>query len=132
VQTAELELTAGPPAVAGARRWVSSLCTAWGVEEVDAVTLLVSEVVTNAVRHGRGPVHLRLQHPESRVRVEVSDASTDLPERREADGCAEHGRGLLLLSELAQRWGVERRAQEGKTVWFEVADDPGQRLSPAG
>jgi anti-sigma regulatory factor (Ser/Thr protein kinase) len=85
------------------------------------VELLASEVIANAVLHGRGPVTVGLERSDHLVRVEVSDTSADLPALQPSeDLLAERGRGFLLVDRVASRWGFERRQGDGKTVWFEV------------
>jgi len=79
--------------------------------------LLVSELVTNAVRYSRGEVTLRLVNERSLV-CEVLDGSDALPRLRQANGDDEHGRGLQVVRQLAKRWGA-RRTATGKVVWCE-------------
>lgn len=81
--------------------------------------LLVSEAVTNAVVHGSGTAALSVQTAGAVVRVEVHDDAPGRPLRREADTGSPGGRGLLLLDEVADRWGVVE-GRVGKTVWFEL------------
>ena len=84
----------------------------------DAVALVVSELVTNAVVHGRGDVTLDVVLAPDLVRVEVTDADPLMsPARPVTEG--DTGRGLLLVSRVAQRWGV-RRQSTGKVVWADV------------
>ncbi|MEU1601002.1 ATP-binding protein [Streptomyces sp. NPDC005708] len=91
----------------------------WGLEGlVDGVKLIVSELVTNAVRHGTGPIRLRLiQHQV--LTVEVTDADFRSPRPRNARTVDEHGRGLFLVAQLSSRWGT-RPAQDGKVVRAEA------------
>jgi anti-sigma regulatory factor (Ser/Thr protein kinase) len=84
---------------------------------VPTVELLVSELVTNAVMHTTGPISIRLLL-QTDIRCEVIDSSRTLPVRAEADLLDEQGRGLLLVDELARRWGTQTRPG-GKLVWFE-------------
>ena len=88
--------------------------------DADALALLVSEVATNALLHGRGDVRLSVLRDDGRLRVEVADGSNRLPERREAGDDAQGGRGLALLEELSDRWGVQVLPEQGKVVWFEL------------
>lgn len=88
-------------------------------ELIQDAALLVSEVVANAIRHGSGQVQLEIECHPGGVRIEVSDSSSILPQRRASPWHAEGGRGILLLDELASAWGVER-TWSGKTVWFEL------------
>ncbi|CAM5588861.1 hypothetical protein SCYAM73S_05117 [Streptomyces cyaneofuscatus] len=82
-------------------------------------TLLVSEVVTNAVRYAERPVTLRLLRTDI-LRCEVGDDSPQLPRQRRARETDEGGRGLFLVNRLARRWGATRLST-GKVVWFEMA-----------
>lgn len=86
----------------------------------DEVTLLVSELASNAVRHASTPFTVSMQCDGSTVRVEVADHDPALPVRQNPAAQAVTGRGLLIVEALANRWGVEPSA-DGKTVWFEVA-----------
>ncbi|OKK17695.1 hypothetical protein AMK16_20050 [Streptomyces sp. CB00455] len=113
------DLSSDPSVVAQARRNATEQLTAWGLEEAAFVTeLLVSELVTNAIRYGRPPIQLRLIHQSSTLICEVSDASNTAPHMRRARIFDENGRGLLLIAQLAQRWGT-RHAPIGKTIWAE-------------
>ena len=87
---------------------------------IDDVALVVSELVTNAVLHGAGDITLHLTVEQSTVHVEVIDADPVTPEAVEIAPDAESGRGLLLVSKVAKRWGVEP-AGTGKVVWAELA-----------
>ncbi|QWZ10093.1 ATP-binding protein [Nocardioides panacis] len=86
-------------------------------ESVEVVLLLVSELVTNAVRHGSGPVGLHVAWGNGTVRVEVHDQSPEWPVVRAVDRDALDGRGLILVDGLATGWGV-MAGKPGKTVWF--------------
>lgn len=86
---------------------------------VEIARLLVSEVATNAVRHGAGRPLLRVEVTPARLRVEVSDGARGTLTVPDQVELAEGGRGLLLVDTLASRWGVEE-GDEGKTVWFEL------------
>lgn len=86
---------------------------------MDLVTLLVSELVTNAVLHARCDFEVHVESGHHLVRIEVSDGSTLTPTIREHDDDAMTGRGLALVEQLASSWGVTRH-DGGKTVWFEV------------
>ncbi|HUD80296.1 MAG TPA: SpoIIE family protein phosphatase [Streptosporangiaceae bacterium] len=91
----------------------------WGLTElVPTAELLVSELVTNAVRYAQGKIGLRLVL-EGGLVIEVLDDSAALPRLRHPDDSDERGRGLQVVSQLAQRWGA-RRAVSGKVVWCEL------------
>ena len=90
----------------------------WDLEDMIPTTeLLVSELVTNAVRYSRGEVTLRLVNEKALV-CEVLDNSGALPRLRQASGEDENGRGLQVVRQLSQRWGA-RRTATGKVVWCE-------------
>ncbi|MFD7258301.1 SpoIIE family protein phosphatase [Streptomyces sp. NPDC059874] len=113
------DLASDPSVVAEARRRCTEQLTAWGLEEASFVTeLLVSELVTNAIRYGAPPIQLRLIHENRTLICEVSDASSTAPHMRRARIFDEGGRGLLLVAQLAQRWGT-RHTVIGKTIWAE-------------
>ncbi|WP_457540702.1 ATP-binding SpoIIE family protein phosphatase [Streptomyces filamentosus] len=117
---AVLDLPSDPAAVSGARRFASDVLTAWGLEDMSFTTeLIVSELVTNAIRYGKGPVQLRLIL-QSTLTCEVSDASSTAPHLRRARTYDEGGRGLLLVAQCAERWGT-RHGREGKVIWAEQA-----------
>ncbi|WP_328806238.1 SpoIIE family protein phosphatase [Streptacidiphilus fuscans] len=120
-------LTAEPSAPALARRRVRATLCEWGLEPLlDTAELLVSELVTNAVRYASAPIGLRLLLGTTLV-VEVADPLPDPPREREAAGTDEGGRGLQLVHRLAYRWGT-RAEGGGKVVWFEqtLPDGPGR------
>jgi two-component sensor histidine kinase len=90
----------------------------WGLEDLIPTTeLLVSELVTNAVKYSRGDVTLRLVNERALV-CEVLDSSAALPRLRQANGDDENGRGLQVVRQLSKRWGA-RRTTTGKVVWCE-------------
>nr|WSX50014.1 serine/threonine-protein phosphatase [Streptomyces sp. NBC_00974] len=103
-----------------ARRFARRALARWGLEELeDSLELLVSEVVTNAVRYAERPVTLRLLKTDV-LRCEVGDDSPQLPRQRRARDTDEGGRGLFLVNRMARRWGATRLSS-GKVVWFELA-----------
>jgi len=105
-----------------ARRFVTEALTGYDEEGdlTDTVTLLVSELVTNAVLHAGSDVEVTVQLTPTAARVEVTDASADAPAPRPAATDEDSGRGLALVGSLARRWGVRPAPGGGKTVWFEV------------
>ncbi|MCD9875761.1 ATP-binding SpoIIE family protein phosphatase [Streptomyces guryensis] len=119
-QVATLDLPSDPAFVAGARTYASDQLAAWGLEELSFTTeLMVSELVTNAIRYGKAPIQLRMIL-QSTLTCEVSDASSTAPHLRHARVFDEGGRGLLLVAQLAERWGA-RHSGEGKVIWAEQA-----------
>ncbi|MFE1234866.1 SpoIIE family protein phosphatase [Streptomyces sp. NPDC059442] len=103
-----------------ARRLARRALARWDLEELsDSVELLISEVVTNAVRYAERPVTLRLLKTDV-LRCEVGDDSPQLPRQRRARDTDEGGRGLFLVNRLARRWGATRLSG-GKVVWFELS-----------
>ncbi|SOD89433.1 SpoIIE family protein phosphatase [Streptomyces sp. Ag109_G2-15] len=129
-QVATWNVDANPAEVARARASVSQQLTAWGLEELDFTTeLVVSELVTNAIRYGRPPIQLRLIHDRT-LMCEVADAGSTTPHLRRARVFDEGGRGLFLVAQLAEHWGT-RHARNGKTVWAECALAAPELLSDA-
>ncbi|MFF3849383.1 SpoIIE family protein phosphatase [Streptomyces sp. NPDC002328] len=128
-----------PAAVAGARRMAGEQLAAWGLTDLLFTTeLIVSELVTNAIRYGNDPVHLRLIRADALI-CEVSDGSSAAPHLRRARVFDEGGRGLLLVAQLAERWG-SRQTSDGKTIWAEQplreehdgeGEGPPRRFHPA-
>ncbi|MER5800299.1 SpoIIE family protein phosphatase [Streptomyces mirabilis] len=108
-----------PRSVGRAREYARTQLTAWDLEPlVDTTELLVSELVTNALRYGEGEIRLRLLLDRTLV-CEVWDAGLVQPRRRRARDTDEGGRGLQLVGLLSASWG-SRRTPAGKTVWFEL------------
>ena len=108
-----------PTAASLARRRVTDLCREHTPEALSSLQLIVSELVSNAVQHGLGPVRLCVDSVGGRVRLEVQDDSSCIPRQRDPDVLAERGRGLLIVAALADAWGV-RPAGSGKSVWCEI------------
>ncbi|AXE90483.1 Phosphoserine phosphatase RsbU [Streptomyces sp. Go-475] len=127
-QVAAWDVDADPAAVARARSSAIRQLSSWGLGDLDFITeLVVSELVTNAVRYGRPPIRLRLIRDRSLL-CEVSDAGSTTPHLRRARAFDEGGRGLLLVAQLAERWGT-RHARQGKTVWAELGEEKHAGLS---
>lgn len=106
-----------------ARRFVTQALTGWDDDEgdlTDTVTLLVSELVTNAVIHAGSDVEVLVRLTSGAARIEVTDASAESVSPRDAAADEDSGRGLALVGTLARRWGVRPAPGGGKTVWFEV------------
>ncbi|MCL7365298.1 SpoIIE family protein phosphatase [Streptomyces sp. ESR1.13] len=108
-----------PRSVGRAREYARAQLLAWDMEPlVDTTELLVSELVTNALRYGEGEIRLRLLLDRTLV-CEVWDSGLVQPRRRRARDTDEGGRGLQLVGLLSAAWG-SRRTPHGKTVWFEL------------
>ncbi|MQY36753.1 hypothetical protein SRB17_47550 [Streptomyces sp. RB17] len=124
-QVATWHLDPHPKSVATARTHTQHQLRHWGVDEEIAYTteMIVSELVTNALRYGTPPVHLRLLRDRT-LTCEVRDGNSLAPRLRHAKTVDEGGRGLFIVAQLAQNWGV-RYSLDGKTVWAE------QTLPPA-
>ncbi|CAL9361778.1 hypothetical protein SUDANB106_00683 [Streptomyces sp. enrichment culture] len=118
--TVAWRFTADPTVVGQARELVTSQLAAWGLEEMAFTTeLIVSELVTNAIRYAGSPIGLRLIKDKTLI-CEVSDPSQTQPHLRRARLTDEGGRGLFLIAQLAHRWG-SRYTPSGKTIWTEQA-----------
>ncbi|GGZ90762.1 SpoIIE family protein phosphatase [Streptomyces bluensis] len=117
-RTASWDVPADPSAVAGVRAAAAQLLQDWGMEE-EAFTLelVLSELVTNAIRHASGPIKVRLIRDRSLI-CEVSDGSSVSPHLRRATTMDEGGRGLFLVAQFADRWGT-RYTSGGKVIWTE-------------
>ena len=114
-------LDLSPQSVRRARNVFQSNADRLGLspEVRDAGSLAVSEIVTNAIRYGSGPIELRTVLEATSIRVEVSDCGPEMPISPEAELRAIGGRGLGIVEAIAQAWGCDRhRDDDGKTVWF--------------
>ncbi|MFE6913495.1 SpoIIE family protein phosphatase [Streptomyces rubiginosohelvolus] len=122
-RVAHWELSAEPVSVGRARELATGQLEAWGLEElVFATQLVVSELVTNAVRYAGGPLGLRLIRDRTLV-CEVADTGHTSPHLRHSAEDDEGGRGLFIVAQLVQRWGT-RYTPTGKTIWTEQALPP--------
>ncbi|MEU9382425.1 SpoIIE family protein phosphatase [Streptomyces sp. NPDC048279] len=119
-----------PKAVATARSQALHQLRRWRVDEETAYTteMIVSELVTNAVRYGTPPARLRLIKDRT-LTCEVHDSDSLAPRLRHAKTADEGGRGLFIVAQLAQNWGV-RHTADGKTVWAEQTLPPSGRRRP--
>ncbi|MEY9963206.1 anti-sigma regulatory factor (Ser/Thr protein kinase) [Streptacidiphilus sp. MAP12-16] len=113
-----------PQNVRHARRITRTALAAWGAPDlIDSAEMLVSELVTNALQYGRGPVDLTLALTGQSLRIAVTDEGTSLPVPRTADADAQSGRGLSIVDTLADSWEVVVRLT-GKTVTCVLAVKP--------
>ncbi|WP_181797797.1 SpoIIE family protein phosphatase/ATP-binding protein [Streptomyces sp. WELS2] len=117
-RVAQWQVPSDPAAVSTVRSSVTRRLADWGLEELAFTTeLILSELVTNAIRYGRGPIGVRLLRDRTLI-CEVSDRSTTSPHLRYAASTDEGGRGLFLVAQLAERWGT-RYTPHGKVIWAE-------------
>ncbi|MEV8431404.1 SpoIIE family protein phosphatase [Streptomyces chartreusis] len=117
---ADWDVQPDPAAVAGMRDAVSDKLEAWGLAELGfTMELILSELITNAIRYGAEPIHVRLIRDRT-LTCEVSDGSSTSPHLRYAATTDEGGRGLFLVSQMAERWGT-RYTPQGKVIWAEQA-----------
>ncbi|MGV9453153.1 SpoIIE family protein phosphatase [Streptomyces sp. NPDC003635] len=117
-QVAAWELTPDPAQVARARSMATEQLTRWGLDDLAFTTeLVVSELVTNAIRYASGPIGLRLIRDQSLI-CEVSDSQHTSPHARYAGSDEEGGRGLFMVAQLTEHWGT-RYTPAGKTIWAE-------------
>jgi serine phosphatase RsbU (regulator of sigma subunit)/anti-sigma regulatory factor (Ser/Thr protein kinase) len=123
-----------PERIAGARADLRQLMHDWAVaDHVDSAVLLVSEMLANVLMHTDADATMTAEIGDSdgtrRLRVEVTDSDDALPHKRDPGEMASSGRGLLLIEQLAQAWGVDPRG-DGKTIWFELYETA--RVAAAG
>ncbi|WP_217237961.1 SpoIIE family protein phosphatase/ATP-binding protein [Streptomyces sp. AC555_RSS877] len=115
---AEWQVPGDPAAVGEVRASVSRQLARWGLDELTFTTeLILSELVTNAIRYGGDPIHVRVLHDRTLI-CEVFDSSSTSPHLRYAAMTDEGGRGLFLVAQLSERWGT-RYTPEGKVIWAE-------------
>ncbi|MFJ1883717.1 MULTISPECIES: SpoIIE family protein phosphatase [unclassified Streptomyces] len=117
---ADWDVPFDPAAVAGMRAAVAEQVDDWGLSELAfAMELLLSELITNAIRYGSAPVTVRLLYDRT-LTCEVADSSSTSPHLRDAAAMDEGGRGLFLVAQLAERWGT-RYTPQGKVIWAEMS-----------
>jgi PAS domain S-box-containing protein len=117
-QVASWTLPSDQTAVRSARHMAACQLAEWGLEGLeDATKLIVSELITNAVRHSTDPIGLRLIHHQV-LTCEVFDTNVGSPHPRRARTTDENGRGLFMVAQLSRRWGA-RSVSGGKVVWAE-------------
>jgi anti-sigma regulatory factor (Ser/Thr protein kinase) len=127
---AQIHLAPAATSARQARRFVTDTLAQWGDERfVDAASLLVSELVTNAVLHARSEVDVVVDRVgiHAVLRIEVHDGSARAPLMGGFDTEAVSGRGLALVEAISDRWGVESD-DAGKRVWFELENPFGRRV----
>ncbi|WTX28772.1 SpoIIE family protein phosphatase [Streptomyces sp. NBC_00564] len=115
---ADWQVPSDPAAVGEVRASVTRQLTQWGLDDMAFATeLILSELVTNAIRYGSGPIQVRVLRDRSLI-CEVFDSSSTSPHLRYAASTDEGGRGLFLVAQLAERWGT-RYTPAGKVIWAE-------------
>jgi len=119
-ETRHLRLRRHPSSVGEARRLVCRFLKHTGSADLrEPAELLTSELVTNALIHGTGAIDLTLLTVEDRFRVEVADQGRRRPQPGSRDSMADTGRGLTMVEQLADSWGV-LPTLDGKAVWFHL------------
>ena len=116
--------------VRAARSWAATVLADWATTVPDG-ELVISELVTNAVIHGAGEISVRLTLHDNSVRVEVCDGGTGEVQHYHAEFSEPGGRGIHIVSMVAQRWGWSRDpGGQGKTVWADLPALPSPHLPP--
>ncbi|MFE2632543.1 SpoIIE family protein phosphatase, partial [Streptomyces sp. NPDC059374] len=122
-QVAEWDVPDDPAAVPRIRAEAGRRLESWGLgEAVFTTELILSELVTNAIRYGRSPIGLRLLRDHDGLICEVADGTSTSPHLRRATFTDEGGRGLFLVAQMSRRWGT-RYTDRGKIIWAELALD---------
>ena len=109
-----------PASVRQARRFVSQHLDGLTAERAESVILMVSELVTNSIRHADSQFTVSVDASSRTVRVEVTDGGPGNPIPKTPTSVQTSGRGLQIVAQLAHDWGVRARRGGGKTVWFSV------------
>jgi anti-sigma regulatory factor (Ser/Thr protein kinase) len=133
VVSVQVVLLPEPRSASSARDFIRRCFSEWRAGQeagLDTALLVVTELVTNAVRHGRSTVTLAVTVNDERVLLEVQDESTGVPTVRHPGWQSLGGRGLLLVDAMATSWGV-RATPAGKVVWAELPA-PAHMLEPSG
>ncbi|PBC80278.1 Histidine kinase-like ATPase domain-containing protein [Streptomyces sp. KS_16] len=121
---AEWDVPRDPAAVGPVRNACVRRLEDWGLQHIAYGTeLILSELITNAIRYGAEPIHVRLLRTRGTLISEVSDGSSTSPHIRQAKATDENGRGLFLVAQFAERWGT-RYSPRGKTIWASQAIAP--------
>jgi anti-sigma regulatory factor (Ser/Thr protein kinase) len=121
VYSVETHLPSLPSSAGTARAFLRTALKTWDLDGFGDVTeVLTTELVSNVIRHVGAPMTLRVLRQPTSIRVEVEDPSDVPPVKRSPGPLVERGRGVLLIDALARHWGIEHRAEGGKTVWFEI------------
>lgn len=123
--TAEIKLGPSIDDVRVARRFLQAQCEDWGCgKSLPEVQLVLSELVTNALVHAGATCELRARLTDGVLRIEVRDRGPGTPDLRSPGQESEGGRGLMIVSSMAQAWGIESEQDGGKVVWAEMLVTP--------
>ncbi|MFJ3880428.1 SpoIIE family protein phosphatase [Streptomyces sp. NPDC090077] len=126
---AEWDVPDDPAAVSRVRREAAAQLRDWGLEEASfTAELILSELITNAIRYGNEPIRVRLLRDRALI-CEVADGSSTSPHLRYAATTDEGGRGLFLVAQYAERWGT-RYTERGKVIWAELSPSGGEVAVP--
>jgi anti-sigma regulatory factor (Ser/Thr protein kinase) len=120
---ADAEVPHRADSIPAARAFLTQLLRGWDVADqvIEDASLLTTELMTNAVQHGTGVVHLEITVHDGLLHVGVHDAAAELPVQRDITGSSLEGRGMWLVQGFARDWGSDSSGEEpGKTVWFEL------------
>jgi CheY-like chemotaxis protein len=131
--TAEIQLGPSTDDVRVARRFLQEQCLEWGCDgSLGDVQLVLSELVTNALVHAGTTCEVRARYSDGVLRLEVRDRGRGTPDVRAPSIETEGGRGLMIVSAMAQAWGIEATEDEGKVVWAEMLLERVPDGSPVG
>lgn len=133
-QPYEIVLDADPLSIRTARRFFADVATRIGLdpERVDVGSLALTELVTNAIVHARGPIVVRILQGGDTIRCEVEDCTTVSPRRGVPRSDRAGGRGLTIVNAVVDDWGTEvDRDDGGKRVWFQMPLVPHRAPEPA-
>ncbi len=121
-----------PDSTPAARAFLSRLLNGWGLPEevIDDASLLATELMSNAVRHGTGVVTLRVEVDDGVVQVGVHDDGAAMPAVEDPDLTSVNGRGLFIVECVSDQWGSSQD-DPGKTVWFRLKRDQAPEDSAA-
>jgi anti-sigma regulatory factor (Ser/Thr protein kinase) len=121
--TAQRRLRGDAASAPAGRRFAADILAAWNQHPlIDDASLLLDEVITNAVQHTVGDIVVRIELAD-RLRIEVRDSSERRPDKRPIDADSEMGRGLHIVEQISRDWGHHPLPTAGKTVWFELDRD---------
>ncbi|MFF5706054.1 SpoIIE family protein phosphatase [Streptomyces sp. NPDC012794] len=128
---AEWDVPDDPAAVSRVRREAAAQLRDWGLDEASfTAELILSELITNAIRYANEPIRVRLLRDRNLI-CEVADGSSTSPHLRYAATTDEGGRGLFLVAQYAERWGT-RYTERGKVIWAELSPSGGEAPLPLG